>query len=136
MLVQADSSAVEVGWVRFSRAYITATLVRRDKRSALYHRNPRPSEAFEQHQVFISEQAYTTDVMMIQMDEFTEQPQEEPPRDVMTVDEAARRLGISRSSAYEAVRSGELPAIRVGRRLLIPRVRFELWLSGREERSR
>ncbi len=33
---------------------------------------------------------------------------------------AAAALGISKSSAYEAARSGELPTIRVGKRLLVP----------------
>jgi excisionase family DNA binding protein len=44
-----------------------------------------------------------------------------PERLTMTVEEAARLLGISRNSAFRAVRSGELPAIRIGRRLLVPR---------------
>jgi excisionase family DNA binding protein len=39
----------------------------------------------------------------------------------MTVSEAARVLGISRSSAYECVRRGELRAVRLGRRLVVPR---------------
>jgi excisionase family DNA binding protein len=39
----------------------------------------------------------------------------------VTVDEAARLLGVSRGSAYEAVRAGTIPSIRVGRRILIPR---------------
>jgi excisionase family DNA binding protein len=39
---------------------------------------------------------------------------------VLTVVEASRRLRISRNSAYEAVRRGELPSIRVGRRVLVP----------------
>jgi excisionase family DNA binding protein len=38
----------------------------------------------------------------------------------LTVTEAAERLGISRSSAYEAVRSGVIPSLRLGRRLLVP----------------
>lgn len=38
-----------------------------------------------------------------------------------TVDEAADLLGISRSLAYELVRLGELPSLRLGRRILIPR---------------
>jgi excisionase family DNA binding protein len=33
---------------------------------------------------------------------------------------AARAMGISRSAAYEAVRRGDLPTIRVGRRILVP----------------
>lgn len=38
----------------------------------------------------------------------------------LTVVEAAALLGISRNSAYRAVRDGDLPAVRVRRRLLIP----------------
>jgi excisionase family DNA binding protein len=37
----------------------------------------------------------------------------------MSVEEAARLLGISRSFAYDAVHSGDLPAIRIGRRWLV-----------------
>lgn len=37
-----------------------------------------------------------------------------------TIDEAAQLLGVSRNSAYAAVKAGELPSIRIGRRLLIP----------------
>jgi excisionase family DNA binding protein len=37
-----------------------------------------------------------------------------------SVEEAAERLGIGRSSAYAAVRRGELPVIRFGRRLIVP----------------
>ena len=38
----------------------------------------------------------------------------------LTVDEAARRLGIGRSAAYEAVRTGVIPSLKIGRRRLIP----------------
>ena len=38
----------------------------------------------------------------------------------MTVDEAASIMKISRASAYEAVRSGEIPSIRIGRRIVVP----------------
>lgn len=41
-------------------------------------------------------------------------------RVTISVDEAAAMLGISRTSAYEYVRTGQLPAIRMGRRLLVP----------------
>jgi excisionase family DNA binding protein len=44
---------------------------------------------------------------------------------VLTVDEAAYLLGISRGLAYELVTRGELPAIRLGRRIVIPRVAME-----------
>jgi excisionase family DNA binding protein len=39
----------------------------------------------------------------------------------ISVEDAARLLGISRGLAYEAARRGELPVIRLGRRLLVPR---------------
>ncbi len=38
-----------------------------------------------------------------------------------SVDEAAEALGISRASAYEAIRRGEIPHIKIGKRILIPR---------------
>lgn len=38
----------------------------------------------------------------------------------VTVEAAARLLGIGRGSAYDAARRGELPTIRIGRRLLVP----------------
>ena len=37
-----------------------------------------------------------------------------------TVDQAARLLGIGRSTAFRAVDSGDIPSISIGRRLLIP----------------
>ena len=40
---------------------------------------------------------------------------------VLTVDEAAELLRISRGSAYEAVRTGQIPSVRIGRRILISR---------------
>jgi excisionase family DNA binding protein len=46
-----------------------------------------------------------------------------------TVGEAAQLLGISRNSAYEAARRGEIPTIRVGRRILVPRNRLEELLA-------
>jgi excisionase family DNA binding protein len=42
----------------------------------------------------------------------------------VTVTQAAVMLGISRTSAYERVRRGEIPAVRLGRRLLVPKARL------------
>jgi excisionase family DNA binding protein len=38
----------------------------------------------------------------------------------LSVAEAAARLGISRTAAYEAIRTGAVPSLRIGRRLLVP----------------
>jgi len=38
----------------------------------------------------------------------------------MTVTQTATMLGISRSSAYECVRLGSIPSIRLGRRIVVP----------------
>ncbi len=46
-----------------------------------------------------------------------------------TVEEAAKILGIGRSAAYQAVGTGEIPAIRIGRRLLVPVQALEQLLS-------
>ena len=47
----------------------------------------------------------------------------------LTVEEAARRLGIGRNTAYEAARLGHIPIIRVGRRLLVPRAALDRLLE-------
>jgi len=39
-----------------------------------------------------------------------------------SVSEAAEALGVAKSSAYEAVHRGDIPSIRVGGRILIPKV--------------
>jgi excisionase family DNA binding protein len=40
-----------------------------------------------------------------------------------TVDEVAEILGLSRWSAYVAVKNREIPTVRIGRRLIVPRSR-------------
>ena len=55
-------------------------------------------------------------------------------RATVTVEEAAEVLGISRGLAYELVRRGELPSLRLGHRVVIPlRVVDELLGSVRVE---
>jgi excisionase family DNA binding protein len=58
---------------------------------------------------------------------------QDPPRDrrrTLTVPEAAEELGISRNSAYDAIRAGELQALRIGKRLLVPRAVLDRLLGG------
>lgn len=47
----------------------------------------------------------------------------------ITVEEAAGLLGLGRSTAYEAVRRGQLPSRRLGRRLFIPVPALLEWLG-------
>jgi excisionase family DNA binding protein len=54
----------------------------------------------------------------------------------LTVEEAAAMLGISRAFAYEAVNRGEIPHIRIGRRILVPRSALERLLSAGSEPPR
>ena len=49
------------------------------------------------------------------------------------VEETGKALGLSRTSAYKAVHDGSIPAIRLGRRLVVPRVQLEKLLNGRSE---
>ena len=55
---------------------------------------------------------------------------------VLTVEEAAVLLRISRGSAYEAVKTGQLPTLRIGRRLLVPRARLMAMLAAGGEQGR
>jgi excisionase family DNA binding protein len=54
---------------------------------------------------------------------------------VYSVEEAAKLLGISRSLAYEAVHRGEVPSMRIGRRILVPKAALKRYLSLAGERS-
>ena len=45
-----------------------------------------------------------------------------PP--TISVEEAGHILGVSRRSAYRAAETGELPTLRLGRRLLVPTARL------------
>lgn len=46
-------------------------------------------------------------------------------RMTFTVPEVAIMLGISRSTAYECVRRGEIPALVLGRRIVVTRAAVE-----------
>jgi len=56
---------------------------------------------------------------------------EQRKRVVMTLAEVASLLRISKNSAYEAARRGEIPTIKIGRRLIVPADAFERLLSGK-----
>lgn len=41
-------------------------------------------------------------------------------RSVLTIEETAEALNLKRTATYEAVRRGQLPSLRLGRRLFVP----------------
>lgn len=49
---------------------------------------------------------------------------------LLTVQEAAKLLRVSRNATYELVARGDLPAIRLGRQIRISRALIEQWVSG------
>jgi len=51
--------------------------------------------------------------------------EENHERVTFTVEETAKLLGIGRQLAYDRVRTGQIPAIRLGRRLVVPRRALE-----------
>jgi excisionase family DNA binding protein len=52
-----------------------------------------------------------------------------------SVEEAAQALSLGRNTVYEAVRCGQIPAIRVGRRVLIPAAALERWLAEASQQA-
>ncbi len=61
----------------------------------------------------------------------TEAPQNSE-RLVLSVAEAASLLGISRSTAYQSIKDGLIPSLKVGRvRVVVPRRAFERMLEAR-----
>ncbi len=49
----------------------------------------------------------------------------------ITVEQTAQVLGLGRTTTYDAVRRGELPTRRLGRRLLVPVPALLEWLGAR-----
>ena len=47
----------------------------------------------------------------------------------LSIEEAAKVLGIGRNLCYERVKTGEIPVIKIGRRLLVPKKALEKLLE-------
>lgn len=47
----------------------------------------------------------------------------------LSVEEAAKQLGIGRNLAYDKVKTGEIPVIKIGKRLLVPKKALEKLLA-------
>lgn len=48
---------------------------------------------------------------------------------VYSVQEAAKLIGISSSKMYELIRNDEVPHLNVGKRVVIPKHRFNEWVD-------
>jgi excisionase family DNA binding protein len=51
-------------------------------------------------------------------------------RQTLTVEDFGRVIGIGRNGAYAAVQRGEVRAVKIGRRLLIPLAEVDRLLNG------
>jgi excisionase family DNA binding protein len=51
-------------------------------------------------------------------------------RDVLTVPEAAKKLRVSPRTYYAAAARGEVPAVRIGRRIVVPGAALERLLAA------
>jgi excisionase family DNA binding protein len=54
----------------------------------------------------------------------------EQERLAFSITEAAALLGVGRTLAYQMAKSGELPTVRLGRRVVVPRAQLKELLAG------
>jgi len=47
-----------------------------------------------------------------------------------SVRETAEALGLHPNTVYELISEGKLPALRLGRKILVSRVELEKWVAG------
>ncbi len=63
-------------------------------------------------------------------------PKKEAPAATLSVDEAHAFIGkenISRGGFYQAIKRGEVPHVRLGHRILIPRHALLSWLEAADD---
>jgi excisionase family DNA binding protein len=48
----------------------------------------------------------------------------------LSIPQAGKLLGYSRNTAYEAARRGDLPTIRLGRKIRVPKLALQRLLDG------
>jgi len=72
-------------------------------------------------------------------EEFSKRVQEMVNNDskhlVYSVLEAGKRLGLSRGLMYEAIRTGQIPSVRIGRRIIISCAALDRLLEGNQTDS-
>jgi excisionase family DNA binding protein len=57
------------------------------------------------------------------------------PLSTMSVPDAGRVLGVCRNTAYALAARGEIPTVRIGRKLRVPTHRLLELLDGEEQRA-
>jgi excisionase family DNA binding protein len=54
---------------------------------------------------------------------------------LLRIPEAAARLGLGRSTIYELIAAGELPAIKIGRAVRVPASRLTAWVEQQAQQA-
>lgn len=52
---------------------------------------------------------------------------------VYTVNEVAELLGVSESHAYKLAKAHTFPVLQLGKRMVVPKEKFQIWLNGSPE---
>ena len=58
------------------------------------------------------------------------QRKKSPHKETLTVPEASKILGVGKNAGYAAARTGQIPTIRIGRRLLVPKLKLRRLLEA------
>jgi excisionase family DNA binding protein len=56
-------------------------------------------------------------------------------RKALSIEEAVKASGISRTKLYEFISSGELPSCKLGRRRVVRPEALDAWLASKEQRA-
>lgn len=71
----------------------------------------------------------SSDALLLYMDSLTPSV----TKQTISVEEAAAILGISRAKAYDCARTGEIPSLRFGRRIVVPVAALDRLLASAED---
>ncbi len=63
----------------------------------------------------------------------TDSPLPASPSLMLSLPEVCKETRLGRRKVWELTNSGELPIVRVGRRVLVPRAGLEAWIADRTE---
>ena len=59
----------------------------------------------------------------------------EQAKDLLTVSDISRRLGLTTNRIYQLMSSGALPSVRVGGAIRVPKDAWEEWLSRKSSEA-